>query len=450
MAVTAAFTATAVAAAWLAGCGSSSPPPEPTRVHGAVALDATPAGAGDAIVATVDGHPVYASCVAAQAAHDHTDARAALRACIDFELLARAAAAEHLDDDDEVRDALRTAMVNRVVERDFEDHVFQPPDFGALWDRVASHYTPLIDHDDFRASTYVRMPVAKGAAPEVDAAAHAVAEQPSRPRSTVMTGLTGPALYDLAAPIAAAAHIQMEHADVAPYLRVGLVKELRDGAVRPRRGRPGDASAGAHAVWLGCHRLYPRRPRRAPELRRAQRRADQVRAQGVLRAVGRPARRGDEAADLGRQGCGRPARRPAVTAPAASCLFGLSGPAARTPTPFGAILQRAVDAVPGAVGAAFAAPDGEMVDAWTSWDPDTWAILTAHYGVVLGLLDSALGTWHFGGPCWFVAEHAALDIVVDTVDGGYFALLALSGPRPLAAAIDALEIACADLRREMA
>jgi hypothetical protein len=125
-------------------------------------------------------------------------------------------------------------------------------------------------------------------------------------------------------------------------------------------------------------------------------------------------------------------------------------PSPRAPTPFGAILQRTVDAVPGAVGAAFAAKDGEMVDAWTTWDADSWAILTAHYGVVLSLVVAAFGALHHGSPDWFVAHHGALDVVVAAVDAGYFALLALAGPRPLGPALAALEVACAELRREMA
>jgi hypothetical protein len=124
--------------------------------------------------------------------------------------------------------------------------------------------------------------------------------------------------------------------------------------------------------------------------------------------------------------------------------------APRLPTPFGAILRRAVDATPGAVGGAFAASDGELVDSYTVWAHDDWAILTAHYGVVLGLMHSAFGTWHFGSPDWFVAEHGRLDVVVAAVDSGYYALLALGEPRAIGPALEALEVASVELRREMA
>jgi hypothetical protein len=123
---------------------------------------------------------------------------------------------------------------------------------------------------------------------------------------------------------------------------------------------------------------------------------------------------------------------------------------ARARTPFGDILRRAVDSIPGAIGGAFAAGDGELVDGYTVWDADAWATLTAHYGVVLGLMHSAFGTWHFGSPDWFVAQHDRLDVVVAAVDSGYYALLALGEPRAIGLALDALAVASVELRREMA
>jgi hypothetical protein len=123
-------------------------------------------------------------------------------------------------------------------------------------------------------------------------------------------------------------------------------------------------------------------------------------------------------------------------------------------TPFGKILQRAVEATPSAVGGAFAASDGEMVDSFaTTYDPHEWALLTAHYGVVLAQLHAAFGTWHFGFPEYFIAQHRSLDIVVHAVDGGYYALIALhepAGTTPIATALTRLRTAAGELRREMA
>lgn len=118
-------------------------------------------------------------------------------------------------------------------------------------------------------------------------------------------------------------------------------------------------------------------------------------------------------------------------------------------TPYAAILRAAVERTPHAVGGAFAAADGEMVDAVASLDPLEWAIFTAHYGVVLANIQAVLATWHFGDTRWVIFEHHALDVVVGPVAAGYYALLAVSQPAPLAAAMRALDTAVGELRREM-
>jgi hypothetical protein len=119
-------------------------------------------------------------------------------------------------------------------------------------------------------------------------------------------------------------------------------------------------------------------------------------------------------------------------------------------TPFAKILQRAVEATPGAIGGAFAAYDGEMVDSFAAnYDAHDWAVLTAHYGVVLAQLHAAFGTWHFGFPEYFIAQHRSLDIVVHAVEAGYYALIAVTEPAPLATALTTLRTAAVGLRLEM-
>ncbi|MEZ4404605.1 MAG: hypothetical protein R3B06_31585 [Kofleriaceae bacterium] len=118
-------------------------------------------------------------------------------------------------------------------------------------------------------------------------------------------------------------------------------------------------------------------------------------------------------------------------------------------TPFGRILERAIAGTPGAVGGAFAAPDGEMVDFVAKGDATEWALLTAHYGVVLANLESLLDTQHFGGTEYFIIENQRLAIVVHAVDGGYYVLLAVPPPAPLSRAIAAVRAAAAALRQEM-
>lgn len=122
-------------------------------------------------------------------------------------------------------------------------------------------------------------------------------------------------------------------------------------------------------------------------------------------------------------------------------------------TPFGEIMRRAVEATPGAIGGAFADAEGEMVDSFATYDAHEWAVLTAHYGVVLSQLHAAFGTWHFGGPEYFIAQHKRVDVVVHAVEHGYYALLAIAldrGTAPLGVAIARLRVAADELRREIA
>jgi hypothetical protein len=214
---TAALAAAVLAVAVMA-CGGE-PTPAPTAPTAAV--EATPAAPGDAIVARVDGHPIYASCVTAQAAHDHTDARAALRACIDFELLAIKAAARGLVADAEVDDARRTAMVNRLIEREFEGRTFTQADFGSMWPQIVQKLGPRVDHPEFRASAYARVPVDPKADAAADAAAHAVADQIAAAVAG-KTGLFAVDLVDVATPIAAAANARLDHATVPAFAAEGL------------------------------------------------------------------------------------------------------------------------------------------------------------------------------------------------------------------------------------
>ena len=121
----------------------------------------------------------------------------------------------------------------------------------------------------------------------------------------------------------------------------------------------------------------------------------------------------------------------------------------RALTPFAKILKQAVESSPNAVGGAFAASDGEMVDHYATIDPHEWAVLTAHYGIVLAHLNSCFDTWHYGGPEYFIAQHAKLDILVHAVDAGYFALMAIQKPSNIGLALTRLRTACSALKKEM-
>lgn len=118
-------------------------------------------------------------------------------------------------------------------------------------------------------------------------------------------------------------------------------------------------------------------------------------------------------------------------------------------SPFADILETAMAATPGAIGGAFAAWDGEAVEYISTWDDTEWLILTAHYGVVLSHIQSALHTFHFGEAETVCVTHASLDIVVRAVKEGYFALLAVETPSNLGKAMRALDRAALLLREEM-
>ncbi|HEY6037475.1 MAG TPA: hypothetical protein VIV58_24510 [Kofleriaceae bacterium] len=119
-------------------------------------------------------------------------------------------------------------------------------------------------------------------------------------------------------------------------------------------------------------------------------------------------------------------------------------------TPFAAILRRCVDASPHAIGGAFADGEGEMVDSYAkTMSAHDWAVLTAHYGVVLGQLASAFGTLHFGGPEFFIARHDRIEVIVHAVEGGYYALLAYSQPPEIELALERVRGCANELREEM-
>jgi hypothetical protein len=118
-------------------------------------------------------------------------------------------------------------------------------------------------------------------------------------------------------------------------------------------------------------------------------------------------------------------------------------------TPFARILTHAVAATPGAIGGAFAAADGELVDAIADGDAHEWALITAHYGVILANLEAWLATKYFGGPRHFVVANRELDVAVHTVDDGYYVLMAMTPPSTIDRALGNLAAAARDLRKEM-
>ncbi len=191
----------AVAIALVAAC-ATTPPATP---RGAPAgMTATSAGSDDAIVARVNGRPVWASCVAIQAARARNpsgDRAARLAAatdeCISFELLAQAAERRQLASDPEVELATHTALVDAVLADEWEAKYTTREAFGEAWDPLVARNLPLVSHPEARASAYVRVVVPPHAPPEQDAAAHDIAENVAAALAPEQ-GLMAPQFVELA------------------------------------------------------------------------------------------------------------------------------------------------------------------------------------------------------------------------------------------------------------
>jgi len=218
-------------AAWLTACGgSSSPAPAPPA-----AVLATPRlSADDFEVARVNGRPVWASCVAAQAhataaasppASGTADQRraGALDQCLAFELLTQAAEARGLAEGREVAEAARAAAVNRLVATDFEQRYRTPGDLEKPIDLVISRNARRMHVVAQRSSTYARFIVPKDAPPDLDAKAHALADRLAAALADE-PGLFGTHLIDAANRIAAGSDLKLETSDVKPTRRDDLVE----------------------------------------------------------------------------------------------------------------------------------------------------------------------------------------------------------------------------------
>ena len=134
------------------------------------------AASDDAVVATVDGRPIYASAVAAQARARGVDARAALSDLLDAEALAGEAARRGLDRDLDVRLDTKGALVRRLLETTFDKEV-TPADVPTQWvRREYRRRLPYLSHSLYVDVWHFYVPVAKNATADEKARARARAE----------------------------------------------------------------------------------------------------------------------------------------------------------------------------------------------------------------------------------------------------------------------------------
>ena len=198
------------------GCGSSQPVATPAGPP--AGMVATRASADDAIVATVNGQPVWGSCVVSQAKRGATR-EDALHQCVDFEVLAQTADHRGYALDTEVARATHGAMVSELVAT-YEDGYQNPAQFGAFWQKAYKQGIWHIRHEDYRASSYVRLEVAPSAPPDEVAAKKAIADRVAAALANE-TGLSGPSLLALAQ-AAAGPDVKLAHEDVTAFREGGL------------------------------------------------------------------------------------------------------------------------------------------------------------------------------------------------------------------------------------
>lgn len=152
------------------GCSHRAPAPD------APAASLTPV-ANDAVVATVDGRPIYAAAVALQARARGVDARTALEDLVQAEALAGEAARRGLGRDLDVRLATKGALVRRYLHDTFEHDVTAD---DVSMHAVQSFYNRnrnRFDHSLWVDVWHILVPVAKNATPAERAKARARAEE---------------------------------------------------------------------------------------------------------------------------------------------------------------------------------------------------------------------------------------------------------------------------------
>lgn len=176
------------------------------------------APANDVVVATVNGKPVYGSCVAAQGPHAKSR-EDAVGQCVAFELMAQEADARGIAIDSEVVAATRTALVNQLVALDFEDKYTKPADFGSTWNQLYAKNKIRYDHPEYRASAYARIDVPEGV---VDDNARALMKEVAEALDDER-GLLPPQFKELAEAVVGT-RAKLSYAVVPPYTHISTLE----------------------------------------------------------------------------------------------------------------------------------------------------------------------------------------------------------------------------------
>jgi peptidyl-prolyl cis-trans isomerase C len=140
---------------WSLACGCSDSSEDQRRTRDRAALLRSRSEADDIVVATVDGVPIHARDVAAQARRKHVDRKEALQDLIEFELLAAEAQRRGLHDSREViQEGKRTSVQQYLAatfEKDFTRSDVPEHELRAAYEKAKAEYV----HPELRKSVHI-------------------------------------------------------------------------------------------------------------------------------------------------------------------------------------------------------------------------------------------------------------------------------------------------------
>jgi hypothetical protein len=199
----------------------------------------------DDVVATVDGRPIYASAVAAQARARGVDRKTALSDLVDAEVLAGEAARRGLDQDLHVRDERKGALVRRYLKLGFEEQVTAADVPDPLVHREYQRRLAYLNHDVYADVWHILVRVPKGASAEDKAKARAQAHA----LALRAKGMTLDEFQKLG-------HDEGLTTEEVVTARNGWVERPFSEAAFAQLKKPGDTSTSDVETSYGYHVLY--------------------------------------------------------------------------------------------------------------------------------------------------------------------------------------------------
>lgn len=203
------------------------------------------AEAADDVVATVDGRPIYASAIAAQARARGVDRKTALAELVDAEALAGEAARRGLDKDLTVLDETKGALVRRYLQSGFEGEVTAGDVPDPLVRREYQKRLAYLNHGIYADTWHLLVPVPKGSPP-------AVKEQAKARADLLMKRAKGLSLAEFQQ-LAKDEGLLTEEVVTA---RDGWVERPYSEAAFTQLKKPGDTTTNPVETSYGFHVLY--------------------------------------------------------------------------------------------------------------------------------------------------------------------------------------------------